>query len=130
MSKLAMSAVEATVIFAVTWFELTNAVELTVIPPGSVVPVKKNLELAPFLNPLPPTATFRLMVPCAAEFGFAEVTCGCAANGTEPTAAANNSERTAQRFSIYLPLCASYTGIDQHFPTQVCILLAPAWYNE
>ena len=49
MSKLAIAAVSATVIFAVNSVLLTKVVELTVTPPGSVVPVTNHFALAPFL---------------------------------------------------------------------------------
>jgi hypothetical protein len=60
--------------FAVSSPELTKVVELTVTPPGSVVPVTNHFALAPFLKPLPVTFTFRLIVPCAVEEGLAAVT--------------------------------------------------------
>ena len=56
--------------FAVSWVELTKLVELTVTPPGFVVPVTNHCALAPCLKPLPLTVTFRLMVPWAAEVGL------------------------------------------------------------
>src|SRR6516225_3751588 len=63
---------------AVSWVSLLNAVELTVTPPGLVVPVTNHFAAAPFLKPLPDTITSRLMVPCADELGFAAVTLICA----------------------------------------------------
>src|SRR5579864_5675182 len=69
-----MVAPEAIVIFAVRLLEPLTVVELTVTPPGFVVPVMNHWALAPFLNPLPLTVTFRLMVPWAAELGLVELT--------------------------------------------------------
>lgn len=60
--------------FAVSWLELTNVVELTVTPPGFVVPVTNHCAFAPFLNPLPLTVMSRLMVPWAAALGLVELT--------------------------------------------------------
>ena len=56
-------AVLETVIFAVSVLVFTNAVELTVTPPGFVVPLINHWALAPALKPLPPTVTLRLIVP-------------------------------------------------------------------
>src|SRR5215467_10717112 len=74
MSKFAITASAATEMFAVSCWELLNVVELTVTPPGFVVPVTNHCALAPFLNPLPPITTFRLTVPWAAELGLADLT--------------------------------------------------------
>src|SRR5258707_114024 len=79
MSKFAITAVSETVMFASTSLLLTNAVELTVTPPGSVVPVTNHFAFAPFLKPLPVTFTFRLIVPCSVDAGAAAVTWTCCA---------------------------------------------------
>src|SRR5882762_5981323 len=60
--------------FAVNWLELLKVVELTVTPPGLVVPLRNHWAFAPFLNPFPLTVTFRLIVPCGAALGLVEET--------------------------------------------------------
>src|SRR6266404_2681699 len=77
MSKLAIEAVSATVMLAVNSPEFTKVVELTVTPPGSVVPVTNHFAFALFLKPLPVTFTLRLIVPCAVDAGAAAVTWTC-----------------------------------------------------
>lgn len=90
-SKPLMLAVDDTVMFAVNWLELLNVVELTVTPPGFVVPVTNHCAFAPFLNPLPLTVTLRLMVPWAAALGLVEVTWIWAAAGRMPATAKNTA---------------------------------------
>src|ERR1700758_666314 len=74
MSNPPTYAVLETVMFAVRVLGFTNAVELTVTPPGFVVPLINHWACAPALKPLPPTVTSRLIVPWVAEFGTALVT--------------------------------------------------------
>ena len=92
-----MNAVLDTVIFAVTWFEALNAVELTVTPPGFVVPVINHCALAPFLKPLPDTITLRLVVPCVVELGLALVTVICASACGESTQHRKNRTNNEQK---------------------------------
>jgi hypothetical protein len=67
-----VTAVVAMVTLAVSCVELTNDVELTVIP----VPEKDTL--APLAKPVPVIVTFWLVAPCASAFGLAEPTVGAA----------------------------------------------------
>src|SRR5439155_17034659 len=64
-----MTAPDAIVMLAVNEDEPLNVVEFTVTPPGLVVPVTNHWALAPFLNPLPLTVTFRFTVPWGAALG-------------------------------------------------------------
>ena len=74
MSKLAMLAVSATSIVAISFFEPTTFTFLTVMPPAFVVPVTRKSTAALLSNPLPVTVTSRLMVPCVADDGSAAAT--------------------------------------------------------
>ena len=74
MSKLLITASGATVMLAVNWVEPLNVVELTVTPPGFVVPVTNHWALAPFWNPFPVIAMSRLIVSWGAVLGLAEST--------------------------------------------------------
>ena len=87
MSNPLITASLAIVIFAVKLVEPLNAVELTVTPPGFVVPVTNHWALAPLLNPLPLSVTFKLVVPWGAAAGLVEVTWIWAAAGRMPTTA-------------------------------------------
>ena len=52
--------------------------ELTVTPPGLVVPVTNHCAVAPFLNPLPETMTLRFVVPwdCVVRVGAVHLDLG------------------------------------------------------
>src|SRR5205814_2536582 len=69
-----MVASGATVMLAASWVDPLKEVELTVTPPGFVVPVMNHCALAPFLNPLPVMATSRVTVSWGAALGLAEST--------------------------------------------------------
>src|SRR3990172_1543843 len=97
-SKLPRVASRATSMLAVSWPGLTNEVDLTVMPPGLVVPVTKNWETAPRLKPLPLIVTLRLTVPWGAEEGSAELTwMSCATAGAGTPAEARKSNRQPTR---------------------------------
>src|SRR5438552_5801543 len=94
-----MVAPEAILIFAVKLLEPLNVVELTVTPPGFVVPVTNHCALAPFLNPLPLMVTFRFTVPWGAALGVVELTwiCAIAETALRKLTAAANASRTNQQ---------------------------------
>src|SRR5215467_3034745 len=77
-SKPEVTASDAMVMFAVRLVEPLKVVELTVTPPGLVVPPTNHCALAPLLKPLPFTVTFRFVVPWGAASGLVEFTWICA----------------------------------------------------
>src|SRR6476661_4530519 len=101
-----VTAVVETVMLAVNCEELLKAVEFTVTPPGLVVPLTNHLALAPFLKPLPLTATFRFVVPWGAVFGLVEFTWICAvANAAVASRQAHKrpQNRSDWFFIVFLP---------------------------
>src|SRR5436309_4079994 len=100
-----MTAPDAIVMLAVNEDEPLNVVEFTVTPPGLVVPVTNHWALAPFLNPLPLTVTFRFTVPWGAALGVVELTWICAIAETalrKLTAPAKTSRTNQQRLDFIL----------------------------
>src|SRR6516164_1788654 len=77
-SKPEVTASDAMVRFAVRLVEPLKVVELTVTPPGLVVPLTNHCALAPLLKPLTFTVTFRFVVPWGAASGLVEFTWICA----------------------------------------------------
>jgi hypothetical protein len=72
-SRAPVLAVEETVTLAVSWVELLNVVELTVIPDPN-----DAASVGPLMKPVPVIVMFWLVAPCPRELGLSEEIVGAA----------------------------------------------------